>query len=168
MIPDLRMIGAGAAVVVLLAATGGAYWKGRSDMAVHYETRLRAAENEALKAAREIEHTKTAEAQKVSENYEAKLKAVNDRYSAADRELGRLRVKVRACADMPAASAPAGKPDATARDGAVGAGPGEINLDGTARRIIELGRDLDACTAQVIGLQDVVREVYAVPATGGQ
>ncbi len=154
-----RVIGVVVGILLILGALLGAYAKGKSVERARWELITAKVKAEAEERARLIEQAKNAEVQKVSANYEDRLESLNDRFDATSRELGRLRVKARSCSDLPKIAGPTGKSNEAAsrpRDG-----EGEINLDRVAGEVIRLGRDLDACSAQVVGLQEVVQSYVA-------
>lgn len=142
-----------AAIVGIAGATGGFFY-GRHTEAKANEAKQNKALAEALQRARSAEAKLATEVQGVSNEYETKLSALNDRIGAANVELGRLRVKPRC--SMPTNAASPGESNAAAESAANGDRTGEINLDGTARKIIELGGDLDAANIQIIELQALV------------
>jgi len=105
-------------------------------------------------AAKEAATNKAIEG--VGNETESKVAALTGRLDAANAELGRLRVK-RSCTNANPA------PAASARDAASNAteptnGPtaGEVNLDGVAGKIIELGGDLDAANIRIDELRGLV------------
>jgi hypothetical protein len=57
---------------------------------------------------------------------------------------------------LPTIAIAASEPNAAAESGTNGAAAGEINLDGTARKIIELGGDFDAANIRIVELQSLV------------
>lgn len=142
-----------AATVGIAGATGGFFY-GQHTEAVANEAKQNKALAEALQRARTAEAKLATEVQGVSNEYETKLFALNDRIGVANAELGRLRVKPRC--SMPTSAASPGESNATAEGQTNGDRTGEINLDGTARKIIELGGDLDAANIKIIGLQELV------------
>lgn len=145
------------AVAAAVAGSGIAgYAKGRSSERMKNELERNRVVIEAQAKAAEVEHAKNIEIQGISNDYEQKLLALSDRAALAERDLGRLRV--RSCRDrLPTAAPASGKPHATATDGAVGPGSGEIDLDRAAGEIIRLGRDLDAANLRILELQALVR-----------
>lgn len=95
--------------------------------------------------------------QGVGNETESKVVALADRLNAANAELGRLRVK-RACTNPNAAPAPIARDAGSeASEPANGPTAGEINLDRTARSVIELGNDLDASYIRIDELRGLVR-----------
>ena len=141
-----------AAIVGIAGATGGFFY-GQHTEAIANESKQNKALAEALQRARTAEAKIATEIQGVSNDYEIKISNLNGRIAAANVELGRLRVKPRC--SMPTITPAPGESNAAAESGTNGDRTGEINLDGTARKIIELGGDLDAANIRIIELQSL-------------
>lgn len=144
------------ALVVGLAAALGGYFYGQHTQAAADTAKENAAFVSALNRARTAEAKLSTEINGVSNDYETKITALKSRVDSANVELGRLRVKPR-CSLPTIAPAP-GEPNATAESGTNGIAAGEINLDGTARKIIELGGDYDAANIRIVELQSLVNK----------
>lgn len=145
--------------LILTAAFSGAagYTKGTYVERRANEARQNKALVEAQAKASEIEHAKNAEMQGIANDYETKLGALSVRAAAAERDLGRLRVRARSDNRLSTTAAAPCRSDAAAANGALGVGEGEINLDGPAAEIVRLGRDLDAANLRIIELQALIR-----------
>lgn len=151
-----------AVLASIVGAGVGGYVKGRSVERQANEIRQLQALTEAQARAAEIEHRKNTEIQEIANDYEEKMAALSGRAVAAERDLGRLRV--RPCREgVPDASNAPGGPHAASANGAVRAGPGEIDLDRAATEIVRLGRDLDAANLRIIELQALVRSYSNQP-----
>lgn len=142
-----------AAIVGIAGATGG-YFYGQHTEATANEAKQSKALTEALQRARTAEAKIATEVQGVSNDYEVKISNLNRTVAAANVELGRLRVKPRC--SMPTSAASPGESNAAAEGQTNGDRTGEINLDGIAGKIIELGGDLDAANIRITSLQDLV------------
>jgi hypothetical protein len=105
-------------------------------------------------AAKEAATNKAIE--KVGNETESKVEDLANRNRILVNELGRLRV--RTCPANAAATATASTRNAAsnATKPAYGPGTGEVNLDGVAGKIIELGSDLDAANIRVDELRGLV------------
>ncbi|MCE5333771.1 MAG: hypothetical protein LLG06_04195, partial [Desulfobacteraceae bacterium] len=152
---NTRVLAGAAALIAFFGICAGFYVKGRSDANAKHEMQMKDAQIEALANVRAVERQKSAEVEGVANEYETKLRTLSDRAALAERDLGRLRVKIRSCADMPKSATSSGKPDATANTGTDRHGSGEINLDDAAREIVRLGSDLDAANLKIIELQEL-------------
>lgn len=150
-----RVIGAIAGVLAVIGLLFGVYHMGVTTERAKWEKKELEAQIAATNQAREIEQQKNAEVQKVSEDYEAKIGSVHRNYGTWVSTL-QLRVKKCGNANLSQAFGAAGGSNAAA-PGTFGRGAGEANLDGTARRIAELGQDLDCCYVKVRSLQDLIR-----------
>lgn len=148
-----RIMGTLAAVVILAGSFIGVYFKGKSIERAKWELAAAKIQADAEQKVREIEQLQSSEIQKASGDYEQKIQKLHTTYNSA---LDGVRLRLKKCSDnhLPATSGAAGGSHAAAANSRDGAG--EINLDGTAKRLLELGRDLDACSAQVTGLQELV------------
>lgn len=144
------------ALVVGLAAALGGYFYGQHTQAAADAAKQNAALVSALNRARTAEAKLSTEINGVSNDYETKIAALKSRVDSANVELGRLRVKPRC--SLPTTTPAPSEPNATAKGEANGATAGEINLDGTARKIIELGGDYDAATISIVELQSLVNK----------
>lgn len=116
-----RVIGTAAGLLLILGIIVGAYSKGKSVERAKWELVTAKAKAEAEERARLIERAKNTEVQKVSADYEGQLENLNNRFDAANRELGRLRVKIRSGGNLPGAPASPCKSNEAAsgpRDGA--------------------------------------------------
>jgi hypothetical protein len=119
---------------------------------------LEVAKGENKKLRQAIEHyAEWAEnINETSNEYQAKLKKLHADYAASSGELDRLRIKPRNCPAIVTAST--GKPDGTAEAGTDRNGTGEINLDGVAQQIKQLGIDFDAANIHITELQTLVNQ----------
>lgn len=144
------------ALVVGLAAALGGYFYGQHTQAATDTAKENAALVQALNRARTAEAKLSTEINGVSNDYETKIAELKGRVDSANVELGRLRVKPRC--SLPTSAAAASEPNATAESGTNGVTAGEINLDGTARKIIELGGDFDAANIRIVELQSLVNK----------
>lgn len=144
------------ALVVGAAAALGGYFYGQHTQAAADTAKENAALISALNRARTAEAKLSTEINWVSNDYETKIAALKGRVDSANVELGRLRVKPRC--SLPTSAPAAGEPNAAAESGTNGIAAGEINLDGTARKIIELGGDFDAANIRIVELQSLVNK----------
>lgn len=125
--------------------------------------------NEAAKAAatitaytnvRTIEQNANESQNNVATTFEDEMQALRIRADSLD--LDRLRVTPRTCASLPAVSPTASGLNGTGTGAAYGVGTGEVNLDGVARQVKQLGVDLDAARTKVKGLQSLVKTYQSV------
>lgn len=144
------------ALVVGLAAALGGYFYGQHTQAAADTAKENAALVFALNRARTAEAKLSTEINGVSNDYETKIATLKSRIDSANVELGRLRVKPRC--SLPTIAPAASEPNAAAESGTNGVTAGEINLDGTARQIIELGGDYDAANIRIVELQSLVNK----------
>lgn len=144
------------ALLVGTAAALGGYFYGQHTQAAADAAKANAALVSALNRARTAEAKLSTEINGVSNDYETKITALKSRVDSANVELGRLRVKPRC--SLPTIAPAASEPNAAAESGTNGIATGEINLDGTARQIIELGGDFDAANIRIVELQSLVNK----------
>jgi hypothetical protein len=144
------------ALVVGLAAALGGYFYGQHAQAAADTAETNAALVQAFNRARTAEAKLSTEINGVSNEYETKIAALKSRVDSANVELGRLRVKPRC--SLPTIAPAASEPNATAESGTNGPTAGEIDLDGVAKQVIELGSDFDAANIRIIELQYLVNK----------
>ncbi|OHD25439.1 MAG: hypothetical protein A2Y38_12835 [Spirochaetes bacterium GWB1_59_5] len=142
-------------VAIVVSVSGGYFWGSHAE-SVANEAKQNKALNEALTKVRTAEAKLSIEINGVSNEYETKLAALNNRAVIAERDLIRLRVKPRC--SLPTIAPGPGELDATPGDGTDGPRTGEINLDDVAKQTVELGRDFDAANIHIIELQSLVRK----------
>ena len=146
-------------VFALLVGTStafGGYFYGQHAQAAADAAKENAALVSALNRARTAEARLSTEINGVSNDYETKIDALKSRVDSANVELGRLRIKSRC--SLPTITPAASEPNAAAESGTNGVATGEIDLDGTARKIIELGADYDAANIRITELQSLVNK----------
>lgn len=96
------------------------------------------------------------EVKQAGENYEAKFKELETKFRQLGYDFGRLRVPTRYSLPKTGTN-PATSIGASATAGSTnGPGTGEINLDGIAAKVIELGADLDKSNTKNKYLQDLL------------
>lgn len=96
------------------------------------------------------------ENKQAGENYEAKFKELEAKFRQLGFDYGRLRVPTR-CSMPKTGTNPATSIGASATAGSTdGSGTSEINLDGVAAKVIELGADLDKSNTKIEYLQHLL------------
>ena len=153
-----RVLGALAGLVLITTLVVGIYEKGVHTERAKWELLQAKAQAQSEERARKIEQEKAAEAERIDHDHAEKIKALDAYYQSYIGGLS-MRIKVGGGNGVSKASGTATKPHGPAA--ASGCGASEIDLTGIAREVAELGHDLDACSAQVVGLQDVIKSYTA-------
>jgi len=149
-----RVIGAVVAFLALAGYTVGIYEKGVHTERAKWQVIQAQAEVKAQEQARLTEQQTAANVAEVSKDYEKKIETLHRNYSAWI-DTVRLRVPKRTANSLPKAPGTAKRTDAAAAES--GSGTGETNLDGIAKSIAAIGKDLDDCSEQVLGLQGLIK-----------
>ena len=151
----------GIAVVAILAILGSYLWvysKGKSVERAAWEKQKAIDIALALEEKARIEKENAIAIQTVVANHERQRNEIQDNLDSARSELGRMRLKVRPCADKTRTPpAPAGSND-SAGTGRRDEG-GSVDFTPIGERILSLGAARDSCAAQVEGLQAYILAV---------
>lgn len=151
---------------VLAVVVGASFYGGT----IHEKNRALAVANKIV--VKQVEKVAVKEAavnkqiEKVGNETETKVADLSGKLAIANAELGRLRVEWPTCGTN-ANAAPAASARNAASEGTgatIRPGTREIDLDGVAAKVNQLGYDLDASYIRIDELQDLVR-VYSDPKT---
>lgn len=145
------------AVLAIVALSFG-FYQGCNYSNDKWQAKLQEAENKQLIEVRKIESERLKEVQEVSSAYEVKTLQLKEKLIAVQHDFSRLRVPTRkACLPTIASPAsPTNAADTIARTDN-GLEQSEVNLDGIAAQVIELGNDLDKCYIKLGELQNYVK-----------
>lgn len=119
-----------------------------------------------MNGVRTIEQQSNESQNNVAKTFEEELAALSVRANSSEFQLDRLRFTPRPCDALPTTSPGTGKLNAAPGSVAIRPATGEVNLDGTAKQVKQLGLDLDEANAKIIGLQKLVnlyQETYKKP-----
>ena len=147
-----RVLGALAGIALLIGAVAGIHHKGVMSERAKWEALQANAQAQAIEQVRQVESAKANEIASIDEGYAAKIKVLDSYYQSVLADM-RVRKPISGSNRVPATTASPGRTNAADTSGRDGAG----NFDpaGNGQRILELGRDLDACADKVTALQAV-------------
>lgn len=160
-----------AAIVGILAATGGyfyGHYKGSSAAEAKQEQVNTKAENTALKDTREVEHKAAVELNDKGKNY-VEAKETNKRNAdAVNSEFIGLRVKSKACNDLPTSAPAASGINAARTTDEQRGGTSEVDFADVTRQVTQLGNDYDNAISKIGQLQETIKvyqSVCGIPAS---
>lgn len=146
MIPNLKLIGAGAAVAALIGSHIWAYWHGRgAEKAIQQAEYIKALEAKDKAIQRQQSITK-----QVTHDHQIQVAELDAKYRDAARRIGPVRVRACPTGSLPAASPAAGGAAATPTGTDLPRSPArDIGPD-----LIGLAKDADDCAVRLRSLQD--------------
>ena len=154
-----------AATVGILAAAGGyfyGHYKGASGEQAKQEQVNTKAENTALKDTREVEHKAAIQLNDKGKNY-VEAKEVNKRNAAAvNSEFVGLRVKPKACSDLPTIAPAASGTNAAGTANEQRGGTSEVDFADVTRQVTQLGNDYDNAISKIAQLQETIKVYQSV------
>lgn len=140
--------------VGVLALCAGSYLWGYSNGGGYERAKQNKAVVERVVKVQAKQAETSTEIKQAGETYETQYFNLMRDHERAMSELGRLRVKRPSC--MPATATSASARNAASEESAVRPGAGEVNLDGIAGQVIELGKDLDDSNLRIEELKALV------------